>query len=47
MLGIQLIGGTVSEALKQKIGIKEELKDQSGRSGIAKYAINEKNADRL
>jgi len=28
MLGMQLIGGTVSEALKQKVGYKQELKDQ-------------------
>lgn len=47
MLGIQLIGGTVSEALKQKIGLKEEPADQKGKQGFAKYAINEKNADRL
>lgn len=47
MLGIQLIGGTMSEAIKQKVGLKDESKDQSGRQGFAKYALNEKNADRL
>ena len=47
MLGVQLIGGTMSEAIQQKIGYKQENKDQSGRSGMAKYALNEKNADRL
>jgi len=47
MLGLQLVGGTMSEALKQKIGLKDEEKDQKGKSGIAKYALNEKNADRL
>ena len=47
ILGVQLIGGTMSEALKQKIGMKDELADQKGKSGIAKYAINEKNAERL
>lgn len=47
LLGMQLVGGTMSEAIKQKVGLKEELEDQKGRSGIAKYAINERNADLL
>jgi aarF domain-containing kinase len=47
MLGIQLLGGTVSEAIKQKVGLKDELNDQKGKEGFARYAINEKNADRL
>jgi len=47
MLGLQLVGGTMSEAIKQKIGLKNEEVDQKGKSGIAKYALNEKNADRL
>jgi len=37
----------MSEAIKQKVGLKEELQDQKGKHGIAKYAINEKNAERL
>ena len=37
----------MSEAIKQKIGYKKELVDQKGKSGIAKYAINERNADLL
>lgn len=37
----------MSEAIKQKVGLKDESKDQSGRQGFAKYALNEKNADRL
>ena len=44
---MRLVGGTMSEAIKQKVGLKNELEDQKGKSGIAKYAINEKNADLL
>ena len=47
LLGVRLIGGTAAEALKQKIGLKEEHRDQKGKSGIAKYALNENNADLL
>jgi len=47
MLGARLIGGTMSEAIKQKVGLKEENASQKGKSGLAKYALNEKNADRL
>ena len=47
VLGMRLVGGTMSEAIKQKVGLKGELEDQKGKSGIAKYAINEKNADLL
>lgn len=45
MLGVQLIGGTMAEALKQKVGISSETSQSS--QGIAKYALNQKNADRL
>jgi hypothetical protein len=44
MLGVQLVGGTVAEAFRQKVGLSES--GGSG-SGIAKYALNERNADRL
>lgn len=37
----------MSEAIKQKIGYTKEADYQEGKSGIAKYALNEKNADRL
>ena len=37
----------MSEAIKQKIGYKQEIADQKGKSGIAKYAINQRNADLL
>jgi len=37
----------MAEALKQKVGLSEQIEDQKGKSGIAKYAINKKNADRL
>mmetsp|Transcript_47911 Transcript_47911/g.63406 ORF Transcript_47911/g.63406 Transcript_47911/m.63406 type:complete len:273 (+) Transcript_47911:511-1329(+) len=47
MLGVQLIGGTVTEAIKQKAGLSEEKDYQKGKSGVAKYALNERNADRL
>ena len=47
MLGVQLVGGTMAEAFKQKVGLSSEIKDQQGKQGIAKYAINEKNANRL
>lgn len=46
-MGVQLIGGTVKEAVKQKIGLAEELPEQKGKAGIAKYAINASNADAL
>merc|ERR1712086_807087 len=44
MLGVQLVGGTVAEAFKQKVGLSS---GGDGKAGIAKYALNEKNADRL
>lgn len=47
LLGVQLIGGTVKEAVKQKIGLAEELPEQKSVQGFAKYAINAKNADAL
>ena len=47
MLGVQLMGGTMAEAIKQKVGISESDKSQRGKQGIAKYAINEKNAQLL
>jgi hypothetical protein len=46
-LGAQLIGGTVKEVVKQKIGLAEELPEQKGKQGLAKYAINASNADAL
>ena len=47
MLGVQLIAGTASEAIKQKVGLQSEKDYQQGKSGIAKYALNERNANRL
>ena len=47
VLGMQLVGGTMAEALKQKVGLVSESSSQKGKTGVAKYAINEKNADRL
>lgn len=47
MLGVQLIGGTVSEVIKQKTGFSDEKDYQKGKSGIGRYALNERNADRL
>lgn len=44
LLGVQLVGGTVAEAFKQKVGLSSA---GAGQAGIAKYALNEKNADRL
>jgi hypothetical protein len=45
VLGVQLAGGTMAEAFKQKVGIST---NKSGmKDGIASYALNEKNADRL
>ena len=44
LLGVQLVGGTAAEAMKQKLGISEEHKDQKGKQGLAKYALNERNA---
>ena len=37
----------MSEAIKQQIGLQDEKDYQKGKSGIAKYALNERNADRL
>ena len=44
-LGVSLIGGTISEAFKQKVGISTPHVTPS--SSVAKYAINDKNAQRL
>ncbi len=35
----------MAEAIKQKVGLSKASED--GKSGIAKYALNKKNADRL
>lgn len=37
----------MAEAIKQKTGWTDENVDQKGKTGIAKYALNEKNAERL
>jgi aarF domain-containing kinase len=37
----------MAEAVKHKLHLKEENESQRGKTGIAKYAVNEKNADRL
>jgi aarF domain-containing kinase len=37
----------MAEAVKQKVGFTAENDSQKGKSGVAKYALNEKNADRL
>ena len=37
MLGAQLVGGTVAEAIKQKVGLS---KADGEHSGIAGYALN-------
>ena len=47
ILGVQLIGGTFKEAFKQKVGLSVELPEQKGMQGMAKYAINANNADKL
>jgi len=47
ILGVRLVGGTMMEAVKQKVGFSLENESQKGKSGIAKYALNEKNADLL
>ena len=47
MLGFQLAGSTAAEAIKQKMGVKQAHKDTHGKSGIAKYALNERNANLL
>lgn len=31
MLGMQLMGGTMAEALKQKVGMTDQIKDQEGK----------------
>lgn len=46
MLGVQLFGGTMAEAFKQKVGLKDQDTNQNVQ-GVAKYALNEKNAQRL
>lgn len=44
MLGIQLMGGTVAEAFKQKVGISHK---EPGQKGVQSYVLNERNAERL
>jgi len=44
---MRLVGGTMSEAIKQKVGYTDENESQKGKSGIAKYALNENNAELL
>jgi len=38
------MGGTMAEAIKQKVGISKPV---SKEEGMAKYILNERNADRL
>ena len=47
MLGVRLIGGTMSEAIQVKVGLKEEEKDANAKLGVARFALNKRNADRL
>lgn len=47
VLGMQLVGGTMAEAMKHKVGLKSESDSQKGKQGLAKYALSERNADRL
>lgn len=42
-----MIAGTAKEAFMQKTGLREELPEHKGKSGIARYAINANNADAL
>ena len=44
-LGVSILGGTLSEALLQGIGVRERT--QSTKSGLRKYALNERNAERI
>ena len=39
------MGGTMAEALKQKVGYS--AKQETAQGGLAGYALNKKNADRL
>ena len=46
-LGVSLIGGTLSEAFQHKIGFKKDTEDQKNKKGLKKYALNDRNAERL
>jgi hypothetical protein len=46
MLGLQLIGGTVTEAVKQKFSGKAAILSKE-KPALARYAVNEANAERL
>ena len=45
MLGASLIGGTVSEAVQQGLGLKEANDDVKHKTGVSRYALNDRNAD--
>jgi len=46
MLGLKLIGGTLTEAVKQKFAGKKGIIGKD-KPAMAQYAINEANAERL
>ncbi|CAI2362267.1 unnamed protein product [Moneuplotes crassus] len=46
-LGISLVGGTISAALKQNLGISRPLPEVVGRRRLARYAMTDDNSNRL
>lgn len=46
-LGVQLIGGTISEAIKQQIGLSKPLPEAVGGRALKRYAMTSSNSERL
>ncbi|CAI2362479.1 unnamed protein product [Moneuplotes crassus] len=46
-LGISLVGGTLSAALKQNLGISQPLPEVEGGRRLARYAMTDDNSNRL
>lgn len=45
-LGISIVGGTISEAFKQNLGLSQPLPEMVGGKGLKKYAMTDSNSNR-
>jgi len=46
-LGVSIVGGTISEAFKQTLGMSKPLPETQGGSSLKRYAMTNSNSDRL
>ena len=46
-LGVSIIGGTISEAFKQRVGLSKPLPEAEGGRALKRYAMTSSNSERL